>query len=155
MAMLDCIVTMDKTVVSYHTPETKKQSKQWITVKKGHHGTIKARVHASSTKQTLLLFFDNKGQIYTNIMTRGSMVNANYIVKTLGTFMNHLRKKWLEMVSQEWVFHWDNALVHTAAIFQMQMAAYNIQLLQHPPYSSDLAPADFLFRRVKEEVAGI
>jgi hypothetical protein len=35
------------------------------------------------------------------------------------------------------------------------MAANSIQLLQHPPYSSDLAPADFLFRRVKEELAGI
>jgi hypothetical protein len=29
-SMLDCIVTMEETVVSYHTPETKKQSKQWI-----------------------------------------------------------------------------------------------------------------------------
>ncbi len=28
MAMLDRIVTMDKTMVSYHTPETKKASKQ-------------------------------------------------------------------------------------------------------------------------------
>jgi hypothetical protein len=38
----------------------------------------------------------------------------------------------------------------------MWMAANNIQLLQHPPYSSDLTPADFfLFRRVKEELAGI
>jgi hypothetical protein len=33
MAMLDRIVTMDETMVSYHTPETKKASKQWI--KKG------------------------------------------------------------------------------------------------------------------------
>jgi hypothetical protein len=29
-SMLDCIVIMDKTMVSYHTPEIKKQSKQWI-----------------------------------------------------------------------------------------------------------------------------
>jgi hypothetical protein len=28
MVMLDCIITMDETMVSYHTPETKKQSKQ-------------------------------------------------------------------------------------------------------------------------------
>jgi hypothetical protein len=67
------------------------------------------------------------------------MVNANYILKALGTFMKHLRKKRLEMVSREWFFHWDNSLVHTAA--------NNISLLQHPPYSPVLAPVDFfLFR---------
>jgi hypothetical protein len=30
LAMLDNIITMDETMVSCHTPETKKQSKQWI-----------------------------------------------------------------------------------------------------------------------------
>jgi histone-lysine N-methyltransferase SETMAR len=106
-AMLDCIITMDEAMVSYHTPGTKKQSKQWI--EKGQPGPIKARVHASRTKQMLLVFFDNKGLNYTNIVPRGSMVNANYIVKALGTFMKHLKKKRPEMVSKEWFFHWDNA----------------------------------------------
>jgi histone-lysine N-methyltransferase SETMAR len=104
----------------------------------------------------LLAFFDSKGLIYTNIVPRGSMVNANYIVKALGTFMQHLKKKRPEMVSREWFFHWDNAPVHTAAVVKMWLAANNIQLLQHLPYSPDLTPADFfLFRRVKEELAGI
>jgi hypothetical protein len=40
MSMLEDIVTMDETMVCYHTPETKKQSKQWI--KKGKPGPIKA-----------------------------------------------------------------------------------------------------------------
>ncbi len=49
----------------------------------------------------------------------------------------------------EWFFHWDNAPFHTAG-------ANSIQLLQHPHYSPDLALANFfLFRRVKEELAGI
>jgi hypothetical protein len=41
-AMLDNIVTMDETMVLYHTPETKIQSKQRIA--KGKPGPIKARV---------------------------------------------------------------------------------------------------------------
>jgi hypothetical protein len=40
LAMLDNIVTMDETMVSYHTLEAKKQSKQWIA--KGKKGPIKA-----------------------------------------------------------------------------------------------------------------
>jgi hypothetical protein len=78
-------------MVSYHTPEIKKQSKQWI--EKGQPGPIKARVHANRTKQMLLAFFDNKDLIYTNIVLRGSMVNANYIVKALGTFMKSEEKE--------------------------------------------------------------
>jgi hypothetical protein len=36
LAMLDNIITMDETMVSCHTPETKKQSKQWVA--KGETG---------------------------------------------------------------------------------------------------------------------
>jgi hypothetical protein len=70
MAMLDNIVTM----ISHHTPETKKQSKQWI--KKGQPGPLKARVHASQTKQMILAFFDSKGLIYTNIVPRGRVARS-------------------------------------------------------------------------------
>jgi histone-lysine N-methyltransferase SETMAR len=48
MAMMDNIVMMDETMVSYHTPQTKRQSPQWIT--KGSPGPVKAKVAASRTK---------------------------------------------------------------------------------------------------------
>jgi 4-amino-4-deoxy-L-arabinose transferase-like glycosyltransferase len=92
--MLDNIVTMEKSMVSYHMPETKNQSKQWI--KKGL--PIKARVHASRMKQMLLAFFDSKGLIYTDIVPRGTSINANYIIKPLGKFLVHLKYKRPEIV---------------------------------------------------------
>jgi hypothetical protein len=113
-------------------------------------------VHASRTKQMLLAFFDSKGLIYTHIVPRGSTINADYILKAMDKFMAHLKKKRPEMVKQEWFFHWDNAAVHTTASVKKWFADHSIQLLPHPPYSLDLAPADFfLFRRVKEELAGL
>ena len=42
-AWLNNIVTMDETMVSLHTPETKKQSKRWVP--RGQPGPVKARVH--------------------------------------------------------------------------------------------------------------
>jgi hypothetical protein len=70
--------------------------------------------------------------------------------------MKHLRKKRPEMVSQNWFFHWDNARVHATAVVQDWLAANQVQVLEHHPYSQDLASADFfLFRRVKEELAGV
>ena len=36
------------------------------------------------------------------------------------------------------------------------MASNSIQVIEHPPYSPDLAPADFfLFQRVKAELGGM
>jgi hypothetical protein len=104
----------------------------------------------------LLTFFHSKGLIYTHIVPRGSTVNAAYIVKVLDVFMRHFRKKRPVMAEQPWFFHWDNAPVHTAAIVQDWLVAHDVQVLHHPPYMPDLAPTDFfLFRRVKEELAGV
>jgi histone-lysine N-methyltransferase SETMAR len=154
MLMLEDIVTMDETMVCYHTQETKKHLKQWI--KKGKPGPIKARVQASRIKQMVMAFFDCRGLIYTHIVPRGAKINAMYIMKALGTFMKHFKKKRPEMASREWFIHWDNAPVHTAAVVQDWLAANKIQVLEQPPYPPDLAPADyFLFRRVKEELAGL
>ena len=44
-AFLTSIVTMDESAVSFHTPETKEQSRQWL--EKGMPGPLKAKVHAS------------------------------------------------------------------------------------------------------------
>ncbi len=153
MSYLDNIVTMDETMVSQHTPETKKQSKRWV--KKGSPGPLKARVAASRVKHMVMAFFDSAGLIYTHIVPKGIAVNAAYIVKVLGLFMKRMRKKRPQMVEQGFVFHWDNAPVHTAAVVADWFAARNIQRLEHPPYSPDLAPADFfLFPLVKDKLAG-
>jgi histone-lysine N-methyltransferase SETMAR len=153
-AILENIVTMDESAVSFHTPETKEQSKQWL--KKGEPGPIKAKVHATRTKQIVLAFFDAKGLIYTNYVPKGTTVNANYIVEALGTFLKVLRKKRPVMAEGEWFLHWDNAPVHTAATVTDWLAARHVKLIEHPPYSPDLAPADFfLFPKVKKELAGL
>jgi hypothetical protein len=139
---------MDETMVSYHTPETKKSSKQWI--KKGQPGHIKARVHESHMKQMVMAFFDSRGLIYTHIVPRAATINADYIIMVLGKFMEHLRKKRPLLLEEEWWFHWDNAPVHTAVKVKEWFAAKSIWRLEHAPYSPDLAPEYFfLFRKVK------
>jgi len=66
MAYLETIVTKDKSMVSDHMPETKRQSKRWV--KKGEPGPLKAKVHASRVKHMVFDFFDAKGLICTNIV---------------------------------------------------------------------------------------
>jgi [histone H3]-lysine36 N-dimethyltransferase SETMAR len=153
LAVLDNVVTMDESAVSFHTPETKRQSMQWLP--KGQPGPIKAKVHATRTKQMVLCFFDSKGLIYTNYVPRGTTVNANYILDALGRFMKIFKQKRPITAQQDWFLHWDNAPVHSAAVVQDWLAARGVQVLQHPPYSPDLAPADFfLFPKLKNHLAG-
>jgi histone-lysine N-methyltransferase SETMAR len=153
LAFLDLIVTMDESAVSFHTPESKMQSKQWT--KKGQPGPIKAKVHATRNKQMVLAFFDNEGLIYTNYVPKGQTVNANYIVDALSKFLVIFKTKRPNKAAQQWFFHWDNAPVHTAAVVQDWMAARDFRLIDHPPYSPDLAPADFfLFPTIKRQLAG-
>jgi histone-lysine N-methyltransferase SETMAR len=54
-----------------------------------------------------------------------------------------------------WWFHWHNTPVHTAIVVTNWMVARLFQIIEHPPYSPDIAPADFfLFPSVKRELAG-
>ncbi len=74
---------MDELAVSFHTPESKQQSKQWLV--KGSPGPIKAKVHATRKKQMVLAFFNSKGLLYTNFVPRG--INFTYIIEALTRFL--------------------------------------------------------------------
>ena len=49
------IITMDETMVSLHTPETKNQGCQWLP--KGSPAPTKANIQASSDNRMILAFF--------------------------------------------------------------------------------------------------
>ena len=153
-AFLDKIITMDESAVAYHTPETKEQSKQWV--KRGSPGPIKCKSQESRVKQMVLAFHDREGLIYTNMVPRGSTVNAVYIVGALKKFLKRMRQKRSEKMKDGIILHWDNAPVHTARIVREYLATRDdIEVMDHPPYSPDLAPCDFfLFPKLKNKLAG-
>jgi hypothetical protein len=59
--------------------------------------------------------------------------------RALGKFMKILRKKRPEMAASNWLFQWDNALVHTAVMVINWMAARQIRLIENPLYALDQA----------------
>jgi len=57
--------------------------------------------------------------------------------------------------SGDWFLLHDNAPSHNATIVKQFLAQRKVTMLDHPPYSPDLAPADyFLFRKVKSHLKG-
>jgi len=57
--------------------------------------------------------------------------------------------------NQTWMLHHDNAPAHASLLIRSYLAKHQTSLVPHPPYSSDLAPADFfLFLKLKTTLKG-
>ena len=55
----------------------------------------------------------------------------------------------------DWLLHWDNCPVHKSHRVKEDMDQRGFKVIEHPPYSPDLALADFfLFPEVKSSIAG-
>ena len=53
------------------------------------------------------------------------------------------------------LLHRDNMPAHTPAVAMATIRGYGFQLLNHPPYSPDLAPTDYhVLRSLKDYVHG-
>ncbi|GBM57467.1 Putative uncharacterized protein FLJ37770 [Araneus ventricosus] len=57
--------------------------------------------------------------------------------------------------SGQWKLLHDNARPHTAIRVRQFLATRKVTVLEHPPYSPDLASADFLFPRLKGVLKGL
>jgi hypothetical protein len=97
-SMLDCIITMDETMVSFHTPEMKKQSKQWCS--QGPASPLKGG-HFSQTKQMVMEFFYSCGLIFLYIRPSATFINATNTIKALSNFLEHFKKKRPAMAQQQ------------------------------------------------------
>ena len=68
--------------------------------------------------------------------------------------LNRIRRVRLGMCeSGDWFLLHDNAPSHNATIVKQFLAQRKVTVLEHPPYSPDLAHADyFLFRKMKSHL---
>ncbi|GFX89523.1 mariner Mos1 transposase [Trichonephila clavipes] len=101
-------------------------------------------------------FFDIHGIVYLHWVSEGQTINQHYYLEVLGNLRERIRKKRPEMWKEKsWIFHQDNAPAHSALSVKRFLAKHSIPVLEHPPYSPDLAPCDFyLFPKVKSPLKG-
>ena len=99
----------------------------------------------------LIVFFDAEGVIHREFVPEGQKVNAEFYVGVLDRLLKKIwRVRTAKFQSSEWFFFHDNAPPHNAATVKKFLANRNVAILQNPPYSPDLAPADyFLFPKFK------
>lgn len=146
-------VTMDETWVHYYTPETKEQSKQWV--KHGDPAPKKAKTVASAGKVMASVFWDAKGILLIDYLPKGQTISGGYYTILLERVVICIREKRPGLTKKKILYHHDNAPAHSSGVARQKLADLRFEIVNHPPYSPDLAPSDFhLFPNLKKFLAG-
>ena len=118
----------------------------------------KARQSKSKFKALVIFFFFNiRGIVDVDWGPEGQTVNQVYYKEVLTNLREWVRRRRPEMwKNSSWVLHQDNAPARNALSGKMFSTKHKITVLQHPPYSPDLAPCDFffLFLKIKSALKG-
>jgi len=130
------------------------QSSQWMG--KGSPRPKTARMSRSKIKVLLVVFFDWKGIVHHEFVPCAQMVNKQLHQEVLACLRNAVRRKRPELwENQTWMLHHDNVPAHALLLIRSYLAKHQTSIMPHPPYSPDLAPADFfLFPKIKTTLKG-
>jgi len=92
----------------------------------------------------LVIFFDWQGVIHKEFVPGSETINAVYYRSVKERLLNRIRRVRPGMCVSGYCFllH-DNAPSHNVAIVKQILAQRKVTVLDHPPYSPDLAPADY------------
>lgn len=130
------------------------RGKQWV--KRGQRPDRVAKGFGIQEKVTLSLFFNSEGPIYHEFTGPRQTINKDVYIEQLGRVQSKLKELYPRMVNRnEVIFQHDNAPPHKAKKTKAAIAEFGWELLPHPPYSPDVAPADYhVFRKLKRELSG-
>ncbi|GBO34554.1 hypothetical protein AVEN_265385-1 [Araneus ventricosus] len=118
----------------------------------GVHLPKKCRLTKSRIKALLLAFFDSKGLIHHEFVPAGfTIVNAESYEGVLKRLLQRIWRVRPQLYqSGLWKLLHDNTRPHTAIRVGHFLTTSKVKVLEHPPFSPDLATADFLFLASKE-----
>jgi histone-lysine N-methyltransferase SETMAR len=95
----------------------------------------------------LICFFDIGGIIQFEFVPEGTTVNQTFYVEVLKKLTDAVRRKREELRrDRSFILQHHNASACPSFRMSQFLAGKGISAMDHPPYSPDLAPADFCFQ---------
>ncbi|CAK9801777.1 Histone-lysine N-methyltransferase SETMAR [Anthophora quadrimaculata] len=152
-AFLKCLVTMDETWVLQSTPETRTEASEWVD---DPDKVSKRPRHSQNVgKAMLCVWWDSKGILLAEWCDKGSTINGDHYRKQLDKVHEILKTKRSDRPKRKPLFLQDNARPHKAQETMKKIKDLGWKIIDHPPYSPDLAPSDFfLFSNLKRFLRG-
>jgi hypothetical protein len=102
------------------------------------------------------VFLDWKGVVHHEFVARDQMVNKQLYREVLARLREAVRRKRPELwENQTWMLHHESAPAHVSLLIRSYVATHQTFIVPHPPYSLELALADFfLFPKLKTTLKG-
>ena len=147
------IVTQDETPVYFYTPLTKQGSKVWLGA--GDSAPEVPRIMTPYGKVMLSTWWDSEGIVMTTFYGKGQTMNGEIFAHEIDRLKEELKSKRRGKLTRGVNLLFDNAPIHKCHVAKDAVAKNKFLILDHPPYSPDLAPSDYwLFAQLKSKLAG-
>ena len=91
------------------------------------------------------VFKDADGILLIDYLQKGQTINGTYYASLLMQLREKIKIKRRGKLTKGMLFHQDNAPVHKSVIAMAAIHDCGLKLIEHPPYSPDLAPSDFIY----------
>ena len=148
------VITGDETWIYFYDMQTKQQSSKWI-FEDEVPDTIPKRFMAVG-KRMFAIFFTTRGLLeFVMLPAKHTVTAAWYTECCLPKVFQAVERLRPKSGIRGMKFHHDNAPAHTAGRTKEFLRQSGLEMIEHPPYSPDLAPCDFwLFPNLKRHLKG-
>jgi histone-lysine N-methyltransferase SETMAR len=141
MGFFNHLVTMNKTWIHIHYPETKERFKEWRHSGAPHPKKFKTQ--ESSSKVLTSVLCDKDTILLVDYLEKCATIMTKYYVACLDKRKQQLVSKCQGKLSKGILFLQDNVAPHKAVTTHQKQADLHFEVLKHPAYSPDLAPSNY------------
>ena len=147
------VITGDESWFYWRQIGRKQANRSWV--KEGEAPRTIARRDRYEPKSMVSILFRKAGVDYITYWGRGQTITAqSYIEDCLKPLVQCINQQRPTYGTKNLKFHQDNARPHVAQVVTTYLEAQKFILMDHPPYSPDLAPSDFwLFDYIKKHLS--
>lgn len=139
---LSDILTGDETWIYHRSIGRKTSNASWIG--EGEPPRTVVRRDKYEPKTMYIIFFRSTGLVHVDAVPRGETVDSDYYTQNgLGPAFKALEKQRRMCGMKNIKLLHDGAKSHTSSQTHNFIEQHGVKLINHPPYSPDLAPCDF------------
>ena len=144
------VVRGDETWLYFFEPDNMLNNQMWVG--ENNECPMVACRSRSVRRVMYALFFDSDGIVArVSVPENCSVTGTFYRDFVLSAVVNHYQARCPRARVRGIKLHYNNAPAHCSAVVKSYLEEFHIQVLPHPPYSSDLSSCDFWLNRYIKE----